>query len=348
MDSDAVLPAWPIVRIELFEDGTVRVDGEEVAVAAGDSPRQAALTKAAETARLLRRPVRAEAVEPDGTIFPLIVAVDATVTEAGEPSPAPTARRGLFGRTKPVVASTRGTSTRGRNAPERAMPPIPRAAKASPERPIERAEPPAEDAAASVSEGEDSERPFGWETARALHDAQGAPPATPMAVEPRSADPAPVVVRPEEEPEAFPAHVGVADDVMERARKIAEIFRAVQASDLQQALALAVTWETEQEAGKAPEATGLAREVQAYVTLLAGQPDVAVGLYVSAITLRNPDPGDVDAIRVAENAHYCWLQVSSPEERPDLAALVLSGYAKVAPDGHPAEQAVRRRMGTSA
>jgi hypothetical protein len=96
----AMVPAWPVISIELSGDGSVRVDGAEIFVAAEQHPRAVALNVAGETARVLGRPVRVEAIEPDGTVFPLIVAPDGEVRGAGDPVPVPVKRRKLIGRRK--------------------------------------------------------------------------------------------------------------------------------------------------------------------------------------------------------------------------------------------------------
>ncbi|MFI6580952.1 hypothetical protein [Embleya sp. NPDC050493] len=100
MPDDFVVPAWPVVSIELSIDDTVHVDGEWIPVPPGAYPRAVALEKAAATARSLGRPVRAEAREPDGVIFPLIVAPDGTVSASDSPLPPPSKRRLLTGRRK--------------------------------------------------------------------------------------------------------------------------------------------------------------------------------------------------------------------------------------------------------
>ncbi|MFE5334034.1 hypothetical protein ACFRCG_47340 [Embleya sp. NPDC056575] len=96
----SMVPAWPVVRIELSTDGRVRVDGTEVPVPPGVEPRATALEAAAATARLLRRPVRVAAVEPDGTLFPLIVDENGEAAAANDPVAPPQKRRTRPGRRK--------------------------------------------------------------------------------------------------------------------------------------------------------------------------------------------------------------------------------------------------------
>ncbi|MYS87399.1 hypothetical protein [Embleya scabrispora] len=100
MPDEFVVPAWPVVSIELSIDDTVHVDGELIPVPPDALPRAVALEKAAATARALGRPVRAEAREPDGTIFPLIVAPDGRASASDSAFPPPSKRRSLPGRRK--------------------------------------------------------------------------------------------------------------------------------------------------------------------------------------------------------------------------------------------------------
>lgn len=100
-DVDAV-PTWPVVAIELRADGAVVVDGEVLAVGPGDDARTLALGHAARMADMLGRPVRVEAREPDGTLFPLIVDGAGEIAEAAPPVPPATQRRGLLRRRRGV------------------------------------------------------------------------------------------------------------------------------------------------------------------------------------------------------------------------------------------------------
>ncbi|MFI9724530.1 hypothetical protein ACIHFE_33710 [Streptomyces sp. NPDC052396] len=80
------VPAWPLVTIVMTQDGTVLVNDAAVPVPAGSDPRAAGVVAAAEhVTRLgLTRSVRARAMEPDGTVWPLLIHPDGTATPAGE------------------------------------------------------------------------------------------------------------------------------------------------------------------------------------------------------------------------------------------------------------------------
>ncbi|MEU8030684.1 hypothetical protein AB0C13_18870 [Streptomyces sp. NPDC049099] len=80
------VPAWPLVTIVMTRDGTVLVNDAAVPVPAGADPRAAGVAAAAEhVTRLgLGRPVRANATEPDGTVWPLLIHPDGTATPTGD------------------------------------------------------------------------------------------------------------------------------------------------------------------------------------------------------------------------------------------------------------------------
>ncbi|MEU2717793.1 hypothetical protein [Streptomyces sp. NPDC007205] len=79
------VPAWPLITIVMTQDGTVLVNDVAVPVPAGADPRAAGVAAAAEhVTRLgLARPVRANATEPDGTVWPLLIHPDGTATPNG-------------------------------------------------------------------------------------------------------------------------------------------------------------------------------------------------------------------------------------------------------------------------
>ncbi|MFD9593071.1 tetratricopeptide repeat protein [Kitasatospora sp. NPDC059973] len=91
IDPDQV-PATPVYTIILTTLGTAQVDGEEVYVPAGGNPRLAALAEVRIKAAFHGRPVRAIAKDVDGSVVPLIVAVNGSVallTRPHPPGPAP-------------------------------------------------------------------------------------------------------------------------------------------------------------------------------------------------------------------------------------------------------------------
>ncbi|MFJ9427856.1 hypothetical protein [Streptomyces sp. NPDC101249] len=84
------IPPTPVYTIMLNSSGTATVDGEEI-TSGGDvnAARLAALAEVRIKAALHGRPVRAVAKDQDGSAWPLIVAVDGTVTTLDRPHPTP-------------------------------------------------------------------------------------------------------------------------------------------------------------------------------------------------------------------------------------------------------------------
>src|SRR5262245_29077216 len=77
---DRGTPSWPKITIRLYDahNGEVKIAGRSHPLVAAD-PREAAIAVVAERAGQLGRPVRATAVEPDGTSWPLIIHPDGQV-----------------------------------------------------------------------------------------------------------------------------------------------------------------------------------------------------------------------------------------------------------------------------
>ncbi|GAA2110943.1 hypothetical protein [Streptomyces synnematoformans] len=87
MTEQTTVPAWPLYRLDADETGAVTITGP--AIAPGPYPTRTAALQAVTThaATVLRppRPVRIDAVDSDGTAWPLYAHPDGTVTEAGPP-----------------------------------------------------------------------------------------------------------------------------------------------------------------------------------------------------------------------------------------------------------------------
>ncbi|MGW0660560.1 hypothetical protein [Streptodolium elevatio] len=103
MIDETAVPDWPVVTIRMSPDGRAEVDGQPVVHGPGEDARDAAMSRAAHAAQGLGRPVRVDAREADGTLFPLIVDPTGAVTEAGPPVPAASERRGLLRRRRSTV-----------------------------------------------------------------------------------------------------------------------------------------------------------------------------------------------------------------------------------------------------
>ncbi|MEV4440919.1 hypothetical protein AB0K09_18255 [Streptomyces sp. NPDC049577] len=80
------VPAWPLVTITMTPDGAVLVNDAPVPAPEGVDARAAGVAAAADhVLRLgLARPVRAQAIEPDGTVWPLLIHPDGTASPAGD------------------------------------------------------------------------------------------------------------------------------------------------------------------------------------------------------------------------------------------------------------------------
>lgn len=90
IDPDTV-PATPIYTITVSSNGAASLDGEEI-TGPGNDPAEARVAALAEVrikAALRGRPVRVNAKEADGSTWPLIVAVDGSVTTLDHPHPTP-------------------------------------------------------------------------------------------------------------------------------------------------------------------------------------------------------------------------------------------------------------------
>ncbi|MEU4932026.1 hypothetical protein AB0G54_36925 [Streptomyces yokosukanensis] len=85
------IPPTPIYTITVSSNGAASLDGEEITGPGGDpaTARVAALAEVRIKAALRGRPVRVNAKEADGSTWPLIVAVDGSVTTLNQPHPTP-------------------------------------------------------------------------------------------------------------------------------------------------------------------------------------------------------------------------------------------------------------------
>ncbi|MFJ2477193.1 hypothetical protein ACIOWI_30175 [Streptomyces sp. NPDC087659] len=81
------VPAWPLYKLTADQDGTVTISGPAAPKYTFPN-RASAVDAVAQLAAVLRppRPVRAEAVDADGTAWPVTIDPDGTVTETGRPT----------------------------------------------------------------------------------------------------------------------------------------------------------------------------------------------------------------------------------------------------------------------
>ncbi|WP_436787963.1 hypothetical protein [Yinghuangia sp. YIM S10712] len=291
--SDAIdpsdVPAWPVVVVELRTDGQVRVDGDMFAVPQGADVRQTAIAAVAATASLIGRPVRAEAREPDGTVWPLIV------TPKGQAIAAGAARR------TPPAAKRRGFRSgvlRRPSAPQPSAPPPPVATTAD------------------VAAASHPEPP------------QGPPvPLPPPAPRPPAAPVSPVLPHePAPSSTSAPGSFPEPDDEARSAldRILAELRNKRLAAARSRAQAL-VDRLTEQR-GRDNVTTEAAREVLAYTMFLAGDAARAARLYadLAAPRVAYPMRSDTDGARLADNAHFCWYRAGSSPDTQETGMRILA------------------------
>ncbi|MFH8350465.1 hypothetical protein [Streptomyces sp. NPDC018045] len=120
----ATVPRWPCYRLTAADDGTVTADGPGIEAGPYTGQNQAAAAVAALAAQLTR-PVRAEASDPDGTVWPLIIEPSGTVTADG-PARRDTSRRRKATARRPQAPAGPAPVPAPRNEPE---PPPARAAE---------------------------------------------------------------------------------------------------------------------------------------------------------------------------------------------------------------------------
>ncbi|MFJ2833059.1 hypothetical protein ACIPC1_36845 [Streptomyces sp. NPDC087263] len=77
---DAEVPAWPVYALTVHDGGQVEASGPSVP-AHGHPDRASAIDTVAAAATRLGRPVRAEATEPDGTVWHLVISPEGAVGE---------------------------------------------------------------------------------------------------------------------------------------------------------------------------------------------------------------------------------------------------------------------------
>lgn len=300
MGEHTAVPAWPVILIELGPNDTVEIGGVPVPVEPGRNPRDVALAVAAETAGVLGRAVRVQAVEPDGTTFPLIVDSEGNVVQAGDPTPVKPARRGLGlrrGRT--------GTAA-GPNRPRRGAASAPHQVRAAPPRAPEY-EPPA---FPGLSGGADPLR-SPVDPPSTPTPAVSAPPPAPVG----HAEVSPVPAAKEAE-DAWPDEGGRRDageppyvptPTPEQQRALGVIARALDQGEPDRALIVAKTMARAAAAAGDIGAAVATRELHAYLALLADRADLAARLYDEAIALFDPSLVDRSGWRerLAENARWC-------------------------------------------
>ncbi|UGQ12285.1 hypothetical protein LO772_01350 [Yinghuangia sp. ASG 101] len=306
-DVDSI-PNWPVVAIRLEHDGSVTVDGDPIPLGPDDDARTVAMERARHTAELLGRPVRVDACEPDGTVFPMVVDETGDVAEAGTPTVPPAQRRGLLRRrspTQPRPARDRGRKPRTKKNPATAPTPDPAVDH----------EPAPEAARAGAPAPPPAPGPSGApEPPTAPHV-----PTSPPEVADSATDFTPATAPPGRDGPAPPRPTD------EQARVLARVRSMADAGDPRGAVA-----ELREAAGGADGTAGAAlREVQAYLMFLAGDPGKASRLYLDVAADPAAEFSDAWALGVVECAHHCWLDVDDVGEAYELGRHIVAAYVRL-------------------
>lgn len=301
------VPAWPVQTVELRGDGQVRVDGEHVPVPPGTEPRAAAIAVVAGTASLIGRPVRAEAREADGTVWPLVVTPDGRAIAAGTPRhPAP----GRRGRRRPGMIR--------RSAPTPARP--------SPGPPPVSGAPTVVEGLPGVPEpvpATGSSSAVGW-----------AKPAEPFAPPERPPPPP----EPPAPPGPAPSPASPPPAAAAALARVTDALRSGHPYHARQAAAALVD-ELAAEAGPEHPATRAAREVLAFVGFAAGRPLWAGKLY-AGLAESAVSESSADRERLVDNAHFCWVKAASTPGARELGEAVV----RLRADGPPGPAAAAARL----
>ncbi|HSA53951.1 MAG TPA: hypothetical protein VLH10_28055 [Yinghuangia sp.] len=300
-DVDSI-PRWPVIAIRLDGDGSVTVDGEPLALAPGEDARTVAMERARHTADLLGRPVRVDAREPDGTVFPMVIDGTGDVAEAGPPVVPGPQRRGLLRRRSAPAQAEAGAAPLPPPAPARADEVSPAGAFTAPPVPVPPvvSDPPGTGVAPPYAAARQVPRPAN-DFGEAVSGFGSAAPS--------------------------PGHGGQAlpRPTEEQARVLARVRRAAEAGDPRGALAEIREIARDAEGGAAA-ALG---EVEAYLTFLDGDPVKASRLYLGLASDPDRRISDTWALGLVECAHHCWLDVDDVGPAYELGRELVAAYTRL-------------------
>lgn len=316
------VPAWPVVAIDLSTDGRVRVDDETIVVPVGADMRRTAVEAVAATAALIGRPVRAEAREPDGTVWPLVVTPEGEVLSAGSGRPPPpTARRrgfrsGVLRRAAPEPPTGPPPLTAPLATPPTAEPATPSADPPGPP-----TIPPPPPAPGRLGEPVPPAGPPERDSGRGTSSVSPPPYARPSLPEPD------------------------AETRLALGRILSELRLGRFASARSRAQILVDRLAGEH--GRTDAATAAAGEVLAYTTFVAGAPARAAGLYVDLARpyVDGSAPVGVHGTRLADNAQFCWSRIGNSPDAQELGSRVLDLRTTGWGADSAQSRTVRRRLG---
>ncbi|GAA1377106.1 hypothetical protein ACFPK5_00280 [Streptomyces beijiangensis] len=365
-DATGPIPVWPLYRLTAADDGQVTITGP----AAPPGPyrtRGAAIEAVSRLAARLTPPrtVRAEALEPDGTLWPLYVDPDGTGREAGPARPPKGTRRKKTKTPKrprtPELEPASAPPQPAAAPPFRPPAPVPdrsttqlRATDKSttqlrvneePTAQLRRSSPPPAPAPAPVIVQnepttqvrrtrpplvqEQHERPA--DRPQLQHVPPPAPPrriAPPPAADPRAQAPA---AAPADGPRSVPTVL--------RIRTLAEAGRLPDAVRMAVALDDAVG----RAHGPSHPSSLEARAVRAHVTAEAGDLLAAVALYRDVAERWALQGAQVAAEQTADSAHALWLRITDPDQAIAAGTAVVRMRTQIpGADGTSYHHAVQR------
>ncbi|MEU1121953.1 MULTISPECIES: hypothetical protein [unclassified Streptomyces] len=344
-----VVPRWPLYRLTAGPDGAVVITGP-AAPAHPLADRAASVEAVAALAAVLTppRPVRAEAHDADGTVWPLLIHPDGTVSEHGSAQHPPKRRRKKTrkGKSNHTTPATLAPSAVPLPDPASAAPPSPAAPvlHTAPD-PLDFPLEPAPEAAAAPRVPASTEtadvlrvrrpRPVAEQHERPAEDAVPSPapsmaaPSIPRPAEPAVPAPSPAAAEPRNEP--IPSTL--------RIRTLAEAGR------LPEALQMAAAYDDAAARTHGPShPTAIeAREIRAHISVEYGDLTAGIALYRDAAERWALRSQTAAADAAAGRAHALWMRITDPQEAVAVGETIVRMRTQIpGPDGTAYRSAARR------
>ncbi|MGW2725099.1 hypothetical protein [Streptomyces sp. NPDC001492] len=332
MTSTAPVPAWPRYRLTADQTGAVTVTGPAARTDPHPGREQAVAAVAAIAARLTPpRAVLADAVDVDGTVWPLLISPDGTVQEAGPSRRAkqkrkPRADRNQAGQASPAakLRRTRGKPTVAQPAPPPVV--LPQQASAPVPAPEPFVIPLASEPAGRDEATTRLARKALTTDEPTTRLARGTAAADERTVHMRATRPAGQVAdrhdRPTEEapplrPAVPPPPTAPAQPDPRTAGRIPSVMRIhalESAGQLDEALQMAAALDDAAARAHGPSHRDAleAREVRAHLTAQRGDLPAAVALYRDVAERRALQNDMEGANAAAGRAHALWLKITDP------------------------------------
>ncbi|MGW2793574.1 hypothetical protein ACWC9H_27095 [Streptomyces sp. NPDC001251] len=313
------VPAWPLYELRAADNGTVTLTGPAAASGPYSGRPEALAAVAALAARHLRPPraVRAEAVDADGTVWPLIIDTDGTAREDGP------ARRLKASRRKSRAKAPEPVQAAPVFAPPQAPIPVPAAAVEAIPRPV----------SVAAADDEPTRTVRIAAPRRSLTAPDPRQPATPHAEQHDRAQQAAPVEAPaaaDGPRPAPPTYLGI--------RTLAEAGRLPEARQM----AIDLDRGASQVHGPSHRTALEAREVLAHITAQSGDLSDAVRLYRDVAERWWHQNARDAADQAAGRAHALWLRIADPRQALAAGQDVVRMRQQIpGPDGRPYRQALR-------